>query len=451
MKLGLHLNQNLPIFIYLAAIVCLLFTLLYRAELGLYLLILLIPLQNVLDKLHQFPLGNNLVDIFLMAIFLGYYFQRPQSQGNDQGRYLIGHDKNLNIAIFLLIVITYVSLWVGSLKLDLPLPIYFDNPRLADWKNFARIPLLYYAAVNLIKDRRQVMIVIYLMIITMIYMDRVYYNEVGGWNIGHFREDKRFKGAVPHLGPNELAAFYSYYTMFLLGFLLYEKNKIRMMIFSGIIAFNAYCILFLFSRGAYLATLAGIVFLGIANSRKLLIIPIALFVAWHTLLPVSVIERIEMTQTEEGTDTSILGRIQMWERALEIISSNPIAGVGFGDTVYLNFKNYSGEKDRSDIHNGYLEVLMETGVVGLSMFFIIFIIAIKKGWMLFRQSDDPMMKGLGLGFVAMIVASLVANTGGDRWSYLEVMGYFWILLGVVSSVLLIQTEKKEHIPHLKVA
>jgi len=439
MHLGLGLTPYIPIVIYFMGIVLLLLTLFYKAEIGLYFLILIIPLQNVQERLHQFPFGKDVIDIFLVAMLIGYLVQK-----NNKVEYSKRDMHNINVTILLLILFTYFSLWIGSFKLDLPLPVSLDNPQLAQWKNFIILPLLYYAALYLVKDRQQITFIIYIMIITMFYMDNNFYGEVGAFSIKHFRDDKRFNGAFTYLGPNELGAFYSYYTMFLLGFLLYEKYKLKKIIFSGIIVFNTYCILFLFSRGAYMASLIGLLFLGVVRSRKLLFIPLVLLIAWNTVLPTSVLERIEMTKTDRGIDPSILGRIQMWNQAMEIVSSNPLTGIGFGSTVYMGFKSFSGEKERSDIHNGYFEILMESGIIGLLLFLLIFYFAIKNGLALYHRAEDNLMKGLGLGFVTTVIACLVANIGGDRWSYLPVMGYFWILFGiVVKSNLLVSLEKDQ--------
>jgi hypothetical protein len=50
---------------------------------------------------------------------------------------------------------------------------------------------------------------------------------------------------------------------------------------------------------------------------------------------------------------------------------------------------------------------------------------------LFRVSQDPSFRALGLGTAAYIVCALVANFFGDRWTYLQVNGYLWTFLGLI--------------------
>ena len=423
LSFGLGLSQYVPLMVYSLGIIALLATIAYRTEIGLYFLIPLIPMLSILDRIHQFPMGKDLIDLFVVAILLGALLR---NQGS------VVHDRSLNRAILLLLTVTYLGLWVGSLKLGLDYPLSLENDRLLQWKNFAITPILYFLALYTVKDRRQMVAIIGLMTFTMLMMDRNFYSTFQWVKEWHYSDKQRITGAFTYLGPNELAGFYAQYTMLLISLFLLQKRLVIKGLLAVVVAFNLYCTLYLFSRGAYVAVLAGLVFLGLVADRKILVVLLALFLGWQTLLPVAVVERIEMTQTEEGVDTSVLGRINMWEKAEAIIMSNLIIGVGFGSTPHLGFVSYSGEKARNNIHNGYLEVLLQTGLIGLTCVLFIFYKGIRKGWALYRQSADQFYQGLGLGLAAVTIASLAGNLTGDKWPYLPVMGYFWILMGLVA-------------------
>ena len=57
------------------------------------------------------------------------------------------------------------------------------------------------------------------------------------------------------------------------------------------------------------------------------------------------------------------------------------------------------------------------------------------GFRLFRKANDPFFKALGLGLAAWVLCCITANCFGDRWSYLQVNGYMWILGGLVCAAL----------------
>jgi hypothetical protein len=65
------------------------------------------------------------------------------------------------------------------------------------------------------------------------------------------------------------------------------------------------------------------------------------------------------------------------------------------------------------------------------------------GFRLFRRTDDPLLSSLGLGFSALMVGTIFANLFGDRWSYFQVSGWTWMLLGVVVRGHLLADEAEE--------
>jgi O-antigen ligase len=85
-----------------------------------------------------------------------------------------------------------------------------------------------------------------------------------------------------------------------------------------------------------------------------------------------------------------------------------------------------------DTHNYYLKVLVETGVIGLILFLSLLAKSIHRGWVLFRRASDPFFRGLGLGLMGWVIATAVGIAFGDRWSYLQIQGFFWVLAGLVA-------------------
>jgi hypothetical protein len=49
---------------------------------------------------------------------------------------------------------------------------------------------------------------------------------------------------------------------------------------------------------------------------------------------------------------------------------------------------------------------------------------------LYKTADDPLYRGLGLGLFLAFCSCLVANCFGDRWTYIEITGMLWVLVGV---------------------
>ena len=53
---------------------------------------------------------------------------------------------------------------------------------------------------------------------------------------------------------------------------------------------------------------------------------------------------------------------------------------------------------------------------------------------IFRHSKDPLYQRLGLALVLTIAANLILTFFGDRWTYLEINGLLWALLGAATRV-----------------
>ena len=141
---------------------------------------------------------------------------------------------------------------------------------------------------------------------------------------------------------------------------------------------------------------------------------------------------------ESGTfDHSAQTRFTLWEDAKPLIDSNLLIGTGFNTYAYLH---RVGEYE--DTHNYYVKVLVETGVVGLLIFGWLLWTTLWRALRLFRQSRDPFLASLGFGLAAWLITAAAASLFGDRWTFMQVNGYMWVLGGMVSHALLAESESK---------
>jgi len=388
-----------------------------QIHLGLLFLVPILPLQNVIEKFHQFPYGNDFVDIILIAMMFGWAFSAV-----SKNKRIIEHSP-FNKIIFIMVVYTYFSLWRGSSFLGLPAPLSAADPRLQNWKNYMLFPLLFLITFNNIRTLKQIKWLIVAMVFSMFIMDYYTGNQIK-WMPSLVSREK-IEGTFVWTGVNAVAAFYASYTFVLLGIIIFDRAKIRRFLFMLAILFNTYCVLFLYSRGAYAAILAGLLFICLFHKKVFLIPLLLLLFYWQTILPPKVVERINQTKTEEGTlDSSAQNRLDMWKLSLDYFKKNSVIGVGFNTIPYLGLP-------LEDTHNIYIKVLTEQGSIGIVILLLLFFIAIKNSWKLYKSAQNGFLKGLGLGFTTCIIATIVTNLFGDRWTYLQLSAYFWVFLGLV--------------------
>jgi O-antigen ligase len=116
--------------------------------------------------------------------------------------------------------------------------------------------------------------------------------------------------------------------------------------------------------------------------------------------------------------------VDLWENAEKAILQSPIVGTGFA-----TFQMGEHVDSLKDTHNWYVKVLVETGIIGLIMVFFLLQQLFVLSYRLFRRGSDPLYQGLGLGLLLASCACVVANFFGDRWTYLEITGLLWVLVG----------------------
>jgi O-antigen ligase len=409
-------------------------TIFIKTELGLLYLALFIPLQNVMQKVHIFPFGKDFVDILMVALIIGWLIRGRSRTGK------IYEKTSSNFPIFFYIIFTYISLLWGTfyLNLDIGTLIDVNNIRLQDWKNLVELPILYFITVNNVKDRKWLKLIILTGLVSMFFANFFFYREFRWYKRPYYTHDMRVNASFSYLGPNELGAFFAQYAIIVITLLLFAPG-FKVKIFLGVLfAFNFYCVMYSYSRAAYLAFPISLAFILLFKSKKLLLVFIVLLCLAPRLLPMSVMQRIEMTMLseEEKTaqeesapeggkvllDSSSEGRFGLWENALKQFQENPILGTGF--------RTYSGRYG-VDTHNNFAKMLAESGIIGLLIYLYLYYLAFKSGWQLYRISKDWELKGLGLGFAGCVIANIIVNTTHDNWSYLNLMGFYWIFWGLV--------------------
>ncbi len=416
-----------PYLLYGAGIVAFLLSILWRPIIGIYYLVPLIPLQTARYELISFPLGQSVVDLILVGVVLGLLIRHQPIFPSTPWKSLLG----------IYCVYTFLSLCLGSSYLHRPLPLWPTDPRLADWKNYMVMPLMLFVVAAAVTETRQMKVLLWLMCASILLLDRGFWDTVAGRDFSTFSYDLRDEGGMGYAGVNGLAAFEAQAAIFLLALSSFEKRWRPRILYLSLAGFSVVCLMYSLSRGGYLALLVGCLFLGLVKQRKLLILLAVFLATWTSLVPPAVQQRVLMTYDKNSheLDHSAATRVNLWEEAMQIYDTNPLLGAGFDTYAYSS--HYNGYKDT---HNLFVKVLVETGVAGLCLFLWLLAKTFRTGYRLFRLARDPFLSSLGLGLAAWVICSVTANLFGDRWTYLQVNGFMWVLGGLVSRALLLEAE-----------
>lgn len=235
--------------------------------------------------------------------------------------------------------------------------------------------------------------------------------------------------------PNILASYLV--TMISLAFGVFLKasgKKIKVGLVL-LISCLALCLLFTYSRGAWLTLVAIIGLCGVFYNRKVLwllvLLPIGMFFAHD-----SVVERI--MSIVNPTDTSSVLRLALWESTLAMITDHPLTGIGWNayQLVYPEY-NFFIEDESTIIyhaHNMYLNFAAELGLIGLVVFLALIYFHMKININLCTTSSDKFIGGLSLGITAAYWGIIISGITDHVLFNLELSMLFW-LINAISVVL----------------
>ena len=365
------------------------------------------------DHFLDWPLGEHLPLILVLAVIVGAILhgkRLPKSK-----LYIIW----LVIGVYL-----YLSMWLGAALGNAPAPLSLSDLNFVTWKDYVVIPLVFVATSLVVEDRKAVRTVILITAITLLIIDRGCILEFRNHSLATFDESKRDVGPLGY-GSNLTAAYLAMFVMFFWGFLQFIKSKKYKLLGYGLVAITLYATMYMFSRGGYVAVLVSVLVLSLLKDRKLLVILGVFLLTWQTIVPTAVRQRVTMTESPYGQlDTSAEERVLLLKESWDSFLQSPIVGNG-----YATFQYGRHVGNLRDTHDWFIKVMVETGVVGLIMYFFLLQQLFALGYRLFRRGKDPMYRGLGLGLFLALCSSMVSNCFGDRWTFLEITGPLFVLVG----------------------
>jgi len=201
MNLGIltAIKSFVPLSLYIVLVFFMIRAMTGKLEMSLALLVALIPLRNVIDKLHPYLLGKDIVDIFLICLFLGMVIS-----GISKKDERIFQRSPINVCAVLLILYMFISVLQGSAYLNEYSLFDPANARVQMWKNFCILPALFFVTYNSIKDKKWVWRIVFVTCLTMALMD-VYLLQQIKW-FSSLQSRVKIRGTFVFLGPNEIAA-----------------------------------------------------------------------------------------------------------------------------------------------------------------------------------------------------------------------------------------------------
>lgn len=129
-----------------------------------------------------------------------------------------------------------------------------------------------------------------------------------------------------------------------------------------------------------------------------------------TFIPVAAIGFIYLAQQQIASEGWSWGtRLDAWRIVLEVSRVNPVLGLGFANYYwYVTLFNIRGYYVQFNSHNQYVDLIAQTGIVGLILFIWIMVEIGRLAWSLMQSLPDGFARGYAYGVFAGLAGVLVA-------------------------------------------
>jgi len=315
--------------------------------------------------------------------------------------------------------------------------------------------IVYFLVIEVLRTRKHLTILICVLMFTALS------TAIDSIVQFHFSHKDIFLGTVIEPGgratagfktANGLGAYLTIIIPFAISLIFLNVKKMRYRLFVSLIfLFLMWSLVVTFSRGAWIGTFLGIIFLPIVfafHKKKkefyfvfgLVLVTAVLYIYFGLVLTKSFdIETLLRHQTVQW-------RLDIWRDSITMIKDRPLFGHG-PNTFMRIFHTY-----RSDLyniptyaHNSYIQLTAEMGIVGLFSFLWIIGSLFRESFIkiaLFAKQDHQLMI-LSSGLLSGIFAFLIHSFVDTHFYSLQLSVYLWFMIGALMAAHNVQRSESE--------
>ena len=215
----------------------------------------------------------------------------------------------------------------------------------------------------------------------------------------------------------------------------------------GATALCCFSIIGSYSRGAFLAISAMMFVLWLKSRKKLIValIGVVAAIVMLSFMPQKWMDRMNTIQTYEE-DNSALGRINSWWAGFNVAVDKPLFAGGFDFFVEEWLGVYAPNPDEiHDAHSIYFEVLGEQGFIGLFLFLLMGLLALRTGSWILRYTKQREDLRWASDMAAMLQVSFVGYAVGGAFlglAYFDLPYHYMAMLVLLRQVVTEQVEQE---------
>lgn len=234
--------------------------------------------------------------------------------------------------------------------------------------------------------------------------------------------------------PNMLAVFLVMAFPFLLALCVKAKETNAKFLTKALVVIFILCIIFTWSRAAWIAVIVGILlFAALCTTKAFRIFGMVLLglPLLPIILPTSILERF--LSISNLADSSIAYRIYTWQGTLNAIKDHLFFGIGYGDsafqTVYPSY-SFSGIEAAPHSHSLILQILLCMGVIGFLVFCVAIFFSFQKSFEFIKNEKNFNSSIYVIASVASVASALIIGIFDYIWYNPRIFYLFWIVIAI---------------------
>jgi len=201
------------------------------------------------------------------------------------------------------------------------------------------------------------------------------------------------------------------------------------------------CLMYTWSRGAWLGVVIGIGFFVLLKDRRWLAVCIAGLLIMPSVLPASILQRL--TSIGNLNDSSTSYRVAVWIGSLRLLKNYWFTGIGLGPDAFLEiYPQYAlgGAGFALHSHNFYLQWVVDMGFLGLITYFAIIIGGFKQ--IASVKEKSSLIKNVLLAMTGGLFGYLFHGMAENLWYNYRMILVFWAYFGILQSGVMIANKEE---------
>ncbi len=251
----------------------------------------------------------------------------------------------------------------------------------------------------------------------------------GVWHDVNMFDDIQFRVYSTLENPNVLGEYFLLVLPFAAAFCINSKSWFNRIFFAGCAGIMMLCLVLTYSRGCYIGIMAAVAVFLVLWDRRFIFLGIIVLLMLPFILPETIINRFLSIGNMDDSSTSY--RVYIWLGTIAMLKDYWLCGIGPGTTafnqVYPLYAYNSISAPHS--HNLFLQIMCDTGIVGLIVFIILMIQYYRMTCGALSRETRKENKLLLIASISAVTGFMVQSMSDYTFYNYRVMLLFWVCIG----------------------